>query len=576
MEFQIPSQNRKCRPLLFKDLLFSISFSVCHGDTVVVKRNCRDDASRVSDTECLKSSLPLSLLTNTDFIEEHSILGASKPEELVQEVGHLEDGSKPHGVICVESLVPAIDLQGSKSGVGVEDYMQVVPVEKSLFDLNDHEKILEEESSDHTSLLKNLEHQSYKFLESSADRTSAQSFLPIDAMENRDNGSAVDNYIDKVPSGCNTSVNGSLSSLVTSDILNKMNSSLTNLSKIHVRQEPGHGPYNYASDSKGAKILASNKEAKGASNILNKDEDKYFRAPCNIGSKYVDIELSEETLVVEIVMANHEFYSSNVREFALWGSLIYPTDEWVSLGKFEAENNRASQIFRLKEPQWVRYLKLQMLSHYGSDFYCTMSMVEVHGIDAIEWILEDWIAEDTGGLGYQLSSFKSEDCSHVEKARMSISLSKSQVLSEETNNEEKIDTMLNQSLDAPARELAVISDGKMRNADISEPVHHQIGRPGLDSVMKLLMQKVRTLEQKQPSLSHSLEELDVRQRNIFGVQNYELKMIISKMENVTSEVANLSLLLQYMEEEQEREIQRLEECVLDWINAWNADLEFLR
>ena len=97
------------------------------------------------------------------------------------------------------------------------------------------------------------------------------------------------------------------------------------LSKVHVRQEPGDGPYNYASDSKGAKVLASNKEAKGASNILNKDKDKYLRTPCSVENKYVDIELAEETLVVTVVIANHEFYSSNVKELELGGSLDYPT-----------------------------------------------------------------------------------------------------------------------------------------------------------------------------------------------------------------------------------------------------------
>ena len=43
---------------------------------------------------------------------------------------------------------------------------------------------------------------------------------------------------------------------------------------IH-RVEPGGAEYNYASASKGAKVLASNKESKGASNILGKYKDKY-------------------------------------------------------------------------------------------------------------------------------------------------------------------------------------------------------------------------------------------------------------------------------------------------------------
>ena len=42
---------------------------------------------------------------------------------------------------------------------------------------------------------------------------------------------------------------------------------------IH-RVEPGGAEYNYASTSKGQKVLASNKESKGASDILGKDKDK--------------------------------------------------------------------------------------------------------------------------------------------------------------------------------------------------------------------------------------------------------------------------------------------------------------
>ncbi|KAI5003493.1 hypothetical protein ZWY2020_030653 [Hordeum vulgare] len=64
---------------------------------------------------------------------------------------------------------------------------------------------------------------------------------------------------------------------------------------IH-RREPSGQLYNYASAAKGAKVLDFNKEAKGASNILDKDKDKYLRNPCSAEGKYVIIELSEETL----------------------------------------------------------------------------------------------------------------------------------------------------------------------------------------------------------------------------------------------------------------------------------------
>ena len=160
---------------------------------------------------------------------------------------------------------------------------------------------------------------------------------------------------------------------------------------IH-RVEPGGAEYNYASASKGAKVLASNKESKGASIILGKDKDKYLRNPCSTEEKFVVIELSEETLVATIEIANSEHYSSNPKEIELLGSLVFPTDDWVKLGNFTASNVKHAQRFALDEPKWVRYLKLNLLSHYGTEFYCTLSVVEVYGVDAVERMLEDLIS----------------------------------------------------------------------------------------------------------------------------------------------------------------------------------------
>ena len=65
------------------------------------------------------------------------------------------------------------------------------------------------------------------------------------------------------------------------------------------------------------------------------------------------IELSEETLVVTIEIANSEHYSSNPKEIELLGSLVFPTDDWVKLGNFTAANVKHAQRFALDEPKWV-------------------------------------------------------------------------------------------------------------------------------------------------------------------------------------------------------------------------------
>nr|GEU54706.1 SUN domain-containing protein 5-like [Tanacetum cinerariifolium] len=163
------------------------------------------------------------------------------------------------------------------------------------------------------------------------------------------------------------------------------------LVNITHRLEPDGTDYNYASASKGAKVVAHNKEANGASNILGLDHDKYLRNPCSVVDKYVIIELAEETLVDAVMIANFEHHSSNFKQFSLSGSLVFPTETWYPLGTFVAENVKHRQYFRLPEPKWARYLKLTLVSHYGSEFYCTLNVIEVYGVDAIERMLEDLI-----------------------------------------------------------------------------------------------------------------------------------------------------------------------------------------
>ncbi|PKI51744.1 hypothetical protein CRG98_027907 [Punica granatum] len=183
------------------------------------------------------------------------------------------------------------------------------------------------------------------------------------------------------------------------------------------RLEPDGTEYNYASALKGAKVVAHNKESKGASNILGKDHDKYLRNPCSVGVKFVVIELTEETLVDAVRIANFEHYSSNFKDFELSGSLSYPTETWTPLGKFVADNVKHIQSFKLPEPKWLRYLKLSLLSHYGSEFYCTLSVLEVYGIDAIERMLEDLIVVSPPEPNSTLLPSQSPEAGSAEKVR---------------------------------------------------------------------------------------------------------------------------------------------------------------
>ncbi|GMQ01956.1 hypothetical protein CsSME_00048400 [Camellia sinensis var. sinensis] len=274
--------------------------------------------------------------------------------------------------------------------------------------------------------------------------------------------------------------------------------------------EPGGREYNYASASKGAKVLSYNKEAKGASNILCRDKDKYLRSPCSAEEKFVIIELSEETLVDTIEIANFEHYSSKLKDFELLGSSAYPTDTWVKLGNFTAENVKHAQRFVLQEPKWVRYLKVNLLTHYGSEFYCTLSVVEVYGVDAVERMLEDLIS-------VQDNLFVSDDEQSDEQKQMS---------SQPVHNEGDINPNSNVEEESESAIQNTDVKYKLSTINVPDPVeeirHQQNGRMPGDTVLKILMQKVRTLDLSLSVLERYLEELNSRYGSIFKEFDIEI------------------------------------------------------
>ncbi|XP_050219759.1 SUN domain-containing protein 4-like [Mercurialis annua] len=295
---------------------------------------------------------------------------------------------------------------------------------------------------------------------------------------------------------------------------------------IH-RVEPGGKEYNYASASKGAKVLAFNKEAKGASNILGKDKDKYLRNPCSAEEKFVVIELSEETLVDTAVIANFEHYSSNLKDFELLGSLVYPTDTWIRLGNFTATNVKLAQRFSLQEPQWVRYLRLNLLSHYGSEFYCTLSIIEVYGVDAVERMLEDlislqdnlFVAKEETDDQKQLSS--QSESTQVDDGDLELGLETGSGFSAENSNVRN---------EVP----------KNKVTDPVDEIRQQQGArmPG-DTVLKILMQKVRSLDISLSVLERYLEELNFKYGNIFKDFDKDLGEKDKLLEKIRSDIKNL-------------------------------------
>ncbi|KAI3415417.1 hypothetical protein GPALN_005024 [Globodera pallida] len=176
---------------------------------------------------------------------------------------------------------------------------------------------------------------------------------------------------------------------------------------LHHQQQQQH-PYpkrNYASKDCGAKVLYSNAEAENRGAILNDPErDDYMRNPCERAQdKFLIIELCETIQPTALEIANFELFSSSPRQFRLWGSERYPTQEWAFIGEFEALDNREVQPFNvLEHTSYAKFVKLELLSHYGMEHYCTLSTFRLYGTSMVDEYEAETVVVDA--MQHQLDS----------------------------------------------------------------------------------------------------------------------------------------------------------------------------
>ncbi|XP_016386117.1 SUN domain-containing ossification factor isoform X1 [Sinocyclocheilus rhinocerous] len=140
---------------------------------------------------------------------------------------------------------------------------------------------------------------------------------------------------------------------------------------------------NYASVECGAKILSSNPEAKSTSAILMENMDMYMLNPCNNKIWFI-IELCQPIQVKQLDIANFEIFSSNPKDFLVSISDRYPNKKWVKLGTFHARDERTVQSFPLDEHLFAKYIKVELLSHFGSEHFCPLSLIRVFGTSMME------------------------------------------------------------------------------------------------------------------------------------------------------------------------------------------------
>jgi len=155
--------------------------------------------------------------------------------------------------------------------------------------------------------------------------------------------------------------------------------------------------FSYSSFDAGATVKKTSSGAKNPTAILVENKDSYMLLECGMKNKFFIVELSDVILVDTVVLANFEFFSSMVRQFRVSISDRYPVkeDKWKVLGTFQARNSRDIQPFLVENPQdWARYLRVEILSHYGNEYYCPVSLLRVHGLR----MLDSWKQVDPSEL----------------------------------------------------------------------------------------------------------------------------------------------------------------------------------
>ena len=156
---------------------------------------------------------------------------------------------------------------------------------------------------------------------------------------------------------------------------------------------------NYASRECGAKVIEANTESENRGAVLNdKEKDEYMRNPCvNAKEKFLVIELCETIQPTSIELANYEYFSSSPKSFRILASERQPPLEWTPLGEFEAADTRDVQTFQMPEHSvYTKFIRLELISHYGKEHYCTLSAFRVYGISMVD----EYEAEATAAASY--------------------------------------------------------------------------------------------------------------------------------------------------------------------------------
>ncbi|KAK4473343.1 hypothetical protein MN116_004504 [Schistosoma mekongi] len=136
---------------------------------------------------------------------------------------------------------------------------------------------------------------------------------------------------------------------------------------------------NVASVACGAKMLGSSKAIKNPEAVLNENNDEYMNVPCS-EDKWLILEVCQPVQLRTIELANFELFSSRLKSFRVYANDRYPAKSWELIGTFTARDVKGIQSFSVVSGKMIKYIKFELIEHYGSEHYCPLTMIRIFGL----------------------------------------------------------------------------------------------------------------------------------------------------------------------------------------------------
>jgi len=154
---------------------------------------------------------------------------------------------------------------------------------------------------------------------------------------------------------------------------------------------------NFASPDCGAKIVKHSGGAKNAAHLISRSEDEYVLNECSHQLWFI-IELCETIKIVRFETENYELYSGSPHQLQISVAHKFSVNgkNWFPLGIFNSSGERkvVEQFTSPAANVFGKFVKVEVLSNYGDEHFCTMTSFRVYGVSEYEMLEEEEEEDD--------------------------------------------------------------------------------------------------------------------------------------------------------------------------------------